>query len=266
MRSVPVALTVAGSDPGGGAGVQADLKTFFALGVYGLSAVTAITVQDTVRVHRTEPLDPALVVAQIDVVLDDIGADAVKTGVLATAGIVVAVAAALRQREPGALVVDPVLIASSGDALMDAGGMEALLDRLFPLAAVVTPNVSEAAVMVGRSLESEDDLRWAAAHLLALGPRAAIVTGGDLDGDAVDVLADSDGVVVLRGARIATSSTHGTGCTFSAALAARLARGDPLEAAARAAKAYVSAALAAAPPLGHGRGPLGHDHLLRERA
>ncbi len=265
MRSILAALTVAGSDPGGGAGVQADLKTFFALGVYGLSAVTAITVQDTVRVHRTEPLDPALVVAQIDAVLDDIGADAVKTGMLANGAIVRAVADALRRHDTRELVVDPVLIASSGDVLLEADGMEALVERLFPLASVVTPNVSEAAVLVGRALETEDDLRWAARQVLAFGPRAAIVTGGDLSGEPIDVLADSERTIVIRGERVTTSSTHGTGCTYSAAIAARLAHGDTLEAAARAAKAYVASALRAAVSVGHGRGPLAHDHALRER-
>jgi len=260
---MPVALTVAGSDPGGGAGVQADLKTFQAHGVYGLSALTAITVQDTVRVMRTVALDPGLVAEQIDAVLDDIGADAAKTGVLATGAIVRAVADALARHQVRALVVDPVLIASSGDVLMEADGMEALLDHLFPLAAVVTPNIAEAAVIVGRALETEDDLRWAARRLLTFGPRAAIVTCGDRDGLPADVFADAERTVLLAGERVATTSTHGTGCAFSAAIAARLARGDDALSAARGAKAFVAAALRAAPGLGHGRGPLGHELGVR---
>jgi hydroxymethylpyrimidine/phosphomethylpyrimidine kinase len=266
VRSVPVVLTIAGSDSGGGAGIQADLKTFQALGVYGVSAVTAVTAQDTRRVLASAPVAPALVASQIDAVLSDIGADATKTGMLANAEIVRMVADRLRFHEVSTLVVDPVLLSSAGDVLLDAGGMEALMEALLPLATVVTPNVSEAAVMVGRHLETEDDLEWAARQILALGPRAAIVTGGHLAGAPVDVLYDGEEAVRIRGERVATTSTHGTGCTYSAALAAFLARGWSLSRAARDARGYVVEALRAAMPLGGGRGPLAHDHAIRERA
>lgn len=257
---MPVALTVAGSDPGGGAGIQADLKTFFAHGVYGLSVLTAVTAQDTLRVHRSDPVAPSLVTAQLDAVLADIGADAMKTGMLANADIVSAVIEAVeRYSLAPRLVVDPVFLASSGDALIDVPGMERLIERLFPLAALVTPNVAEAAVLVGRALETVDDLEWAARQLVRLGPRAAVVTGGHLGGPAVDVLFDGGGIRRFSAPRIDTTSTHGTGCTFSAAVTAGLARGSDLAAAVAAAKRYVTEALRTATPLGSGRGPLAHD-------
>ncbi len=264
MRTMPVALTAAGSDPGGGAGIQADLKTFFAHGVYGLSVLTAVTAQDTHRVYRSEPVAPSLVTAQLDAVLADIGADAMKTGMLANADIVTAVVEAVQRHGLAPrLVVDPVFLASSGDALIDVPGMERLIERLFPLAALVTPNVAEAAVLLGRALETVDDLEWAARQLVRLGPRAAVVTGGHLDGPAVDVLFDGEGLRHFSAPRIDTTSTHGTGCTFSAAVTAGLATGSDLTAAVAAAKRYVTEALRAATPLGSGRGPLAHDHARK---
>lgn len=249
MRTTPVALTVAGSDSGGGAGIQADLRTFQALGVYGLSAVTAVTAQDTERVRAVQAIDPDVVAAQIDAVLTDIGADAAKTGMLANAGIVRAVAERLRIHAPPHVVVDPVLISSGGDTLLDAAGMEALMDHLMPLATVVTPNLAEASVMVGRQLETEDDLAWAARRIVALGARAAVVTGGHLAGAPVDVLFDGHDVARYPGERVDATSTHGTGCMYSAAVAALLARGRPLGEAAREAKAYVAEALWRTVPL-----------------
>lgn len=267
MRRVPVALTVAGSDPGGGAGIQADLKTFFAHGVYGLSALTAVTAQDTHRVYRVDPMAPSLVTAQLDAVLTDIGADAMKTGMLANADIVAAVVDAVqRYGLAPRLVVDPVLLASSGDALIDVPGMELVIERLFPLAALITPNVPEAAVLLGRALETVDDLEWAARQLVRLGPRAAVVTGGHLGGPAIDVLFDGESLHHFTAPRIDTTSTHGTGCTFSAAITARLAQGSDLAGAVADAKRYVTAALRAATPLGSGRGPLAHDHAQKAGA
>ncbi|GAC1486100.1 MAG: bifunctional hydroxymethylpyrimidine kinase/phosphomethylpyrimidine kinase [Candidatus Limnocylindrales bacterium] len=261
MRTMPVALTVAGSDAGGGAGIQADLKTFFAHGVYGLSAVTAVTAQDTLRVHRSDPVASSLVTAQLEAVLADIGADAMKTGMLVNADIVRAVVEAVGRFDLGPrLVVDPVLLASSGDALIDVPGMETLIERLFPLAAVITPNIAEAAVLLGRALVTVDDLEWAARQLVRLGPKAAVVTGGHLDGPAVDGLYDGEQLHHVMGPRIDTTSTHGTGCTFSAAIAAHLALGSDLAPAVVAAKGYVTEAMRAAMPLGRGRGPLAHDH------
>jgi len=267
MRTMPVALTVAGSDPGGGAGIQADLKTLFAHGVYGLSVLTAVTAQDTHRVLRSDAVAPSLVTAQLDAVLADIGADAMKTGMLANADVVAAVVDAVERYSLGSrLVVDPVLLASSGEPLIDVPGMEALIDRLFPLAALVTPNVPEASVILGRALETVDDLEWAARQLVRLGPRAAVITGGHLDGPPVDVLFDGESVRHFNAARIETTSTHGTGCTFSAAIAARLALGGELAAAVGGAKKYVTEALRLATPLGSGHGPLAHGHSLRAAA
>lgn len=257
---MPVALTVAGSDAGGGAGIQADLKTFFAHGVYGLSAVTAVTAQDTERIHRSDPVAASLVAAQLEAVLADVGADAMKTGMLANAGVVRAVIEAVTYFGMGPrLVVDPVLLASSGEALIDVPGMEAVIEGLFPLAAVITPNIAEAAVLLGRALVTVDDLEWAAKQLVRLGPKAAVVTGGHLDGPAVDVLYDGEWLHHFTNPRIVTTSTHGTGCTFSAAIASHLALGSDLVTAVGAAKGYVSEALRAATPLGRGRGPLAHD-------
>jgi hydroxymethylpyrimidine/phosphomethylpyrimidine kinase len=252
------ALTIAGSDSSGGAGIQADLKTFAAHGVFGTSAITAITVQNTRGVEDVVPLSPDLVVRQIDAVLDDLGAGAIKIGMLATAPIVTAVARALAARRPEALVLDPVIAASGGAPLLDPEGIGALLAHLLPLAAVVTPNGPEAAILTGLSITSSTDLGRAARRLVALGARAAVVTGGHLAGPAIDVLCDGRSLTELRADRIATVHTHGTGCTFSAAIAARLALGDDLPSAVRAAKAYVTRAIEQAPGLGHGHGPLQH--------
>lgn len=255
MRTV---LTIAGSDPGGGAGIQADLKTFAAHGVFGTSAVTAITVQNTRGVDAVVPLPADLVVRQMNAVLDDLGADAIKIGMLATAGTVTAVARRLAERGPAPLVVDTVIRASSGARLLDEAGVAALVDRLLPLATLVTPNAPEAALLTGLEVTTAPDLERAARRLVEMGARAAVVTGGHLDGPAIDVLYDGRAVTEVRADRIAGRHTHGTGCTFSAAIAARLALGDELVAAVRAAKAYVTRAIEQAPGLGAGRGPLEH--------
>ncbi len=262
---VPSALTIAGSDSGGGAGIQADLKTFQALGVYGMSAITALTAQNTVGVRAIVETPPGLVAAQIDAVVDDIGVDGVKTGMLASAAIIDAVADRLRHWRLGAiLVVDPVMVAKSGDRLLREDAVRALRERLLPLAAVVTPNLPEAEVLVGRALRDEADIRAAAHEILALGPRAVVLKGGHLPGDATDLFVDRDGREVrLEARRIETRATHGTGCTFSAAIAARLALGDEVLDAVRAAKAYLTEALRHATPLGAGHGPVAHDWALR---
>jgi hydroxymethylpyrimidine/phosphomethylpyrimidine kinase len=261
-----VALTIAGSDSGGGAGIQADLKTFQALGVYGTSAITAITAQNTLGVRAVQEVSPDVVVAQIDAVADDLGVDGAKTGMLSSAAVVEAVAGAVRRRGlDRVLVVDPVMVAKSGDRLLREDAVQALRERLLPLAAVVTPNVPEAEVLAGRALSGEEDLRRAAVEIAALGPRAVVMKGGHLAGDPVDLLFDGQRFHRFPGRRVPTRSTHGTGCTFSAAIAARLALGDDVVAAVGAAKAYLAGALDRARPIGHGHGPVAHDWLLERR-
>jgi hydroxymethylpyrimidine/phosphomethylpyrimidine kinase len=254
MRTV---LTIAGSDSGGGAGIQADLKTFAAYGVFGLTAVTAVTAQNTVTVTRVFPLPPDVVTAQIDAVVSDFPVGATKIGMLATAGIAAAVAAALERHGLSPVVLDPVMVAKGGSRLLDDSAVAIVRDRLVRLSDVITPNVPEAEALTGLRIASVDDLRPAAVRLIALGARAAIVKGGHLEGPAVDLLYDGQAFTLLPADRIPGRHTHGTGCTFSAALAARLAEGDRLIDAARTAKAYVTRAIARAPGLGHGAGPLG---------
>jgi len=252
------ALTIAGSDSSGGAGIQADLKTFAAHGVFGLSALTAITAQNTLGVMRASAVDPDLVAAQIDAVAADLPIHATKIGMLANAGVIEAVAAAIERHRLPNVVLDPVMIAKSGAALLDPAAVDALRARLLPLADVVTPNAPEAAALTGQPVTSLADLRRAAATLVERGARAALVKGGHLSGPAVDVLWDGRTFTELSAGRIESRHTHGTGCTLSSAIAARLALGDDLAAAVRAAKSYVTRAIAEAPGLGHGHGPLQH--------
>ena len=258
------ALTIAGSDSGGGAGIQADLKTLSALGVFGTSAITAVTAQNTTGVRAVEVLATEIVVAQIEAVLDDIGADAVKTGMLGTPAVVQAVAATLRARPTGPLVVDPVMIAKSRDRLLSEDAVAVLVRDLLPLATVVTPNAPEAEVLTGLRVTTEAEAREAARRLFALGPRAVIVKGGHLaTPDVVDVLFDGTSFVEARGPRHATRHTHGTGCTFAAAIAAGLALGDSLVDAFSKARAYLDGAIRHAPGIGQGAGPVGHFWRLR---
>ncbi|MDE3095935.1 MAG: bifunctional hydroxymethylpyrimidine kinase/phosphomethylpyrimidine kinase [Chloroflexota bacterium] len=258
--AAPCALTIAGSDSGGGAGIQADLKTFAALGVYGTSAITAVTAQNTVEVADWAPVPAALVAGQVDAVLSDIGAGAVKTGMLGDASIVRAVAAALREHGVTSLVVDPVMVASSGAKLLDDGALAVLVDELLPLAAVVTPNVREAEALAGRAIASWDDARAAAAAIVGRGARSVVITGGDFGGSgaATDLYYDGSRFREYTAVRVKTEQTHGTGCTFSAAIAAGLARGMELEGAISLAKSYVTLALEYAYPVGHGHGPVHH--------
>jgi hydroxymethylpyrimidine/phosphomethylpyrimidine kinase len=252
-------MTVAGSDSGGGAGIQADLKTFMAFGVYGASAVTAVTAQNTVGVRAIHEIPPEVVAAQIDAVLEDIGADAVKTGMLSSAAIIEVVADRLRAHSIAALVVDPVMVAKSGDALLRPEAIQVLVRLLLPLAAVITPNAPEATALTGVEVRDVASAREAARRIHDLGPAMVIVKGGHLDGDRSDDLVfDGRSFEVLSGRRIATPHTHGTGCTFSAAIAACLARGmAPLEAA-REARAFLQGAIEHAEPLGAGHGPVNH--------
>lgn len=258
---LPVALTVAGSDPSGGAGLQADLKTFQRHGVYGCAVVSLITVQNTRGVTRVVPLDAELVGAQLDAVLEDLSPRAWKTGALGTVDTVLAVAErAARVEKTGALlVVDPVMMSTHGAPLIDDNARLTLVRSLLPHCTLVTPNLQEAAALSGRVVASLGEAREAARAIAALGPRAVLVKGGHLDGAPVDVLYAEGVVHELRGERIETRHTHGTGCALSAAITARLARSEPLLQACVAAKAWLREALRTAPGLGAGAGPVNHE-------
>ncbi len=258
-----VVLTVAGSDSGGGAGIQADLRTFAAHGVHGTSAITAVTAQNSVAVLDWVALDPRMVVAQMEAVASDMPVAAAKTGMLATAALVSAVAAAIERLRLPLIVVDPVMVAKSGDRLLDRDAETAYRERLLPLATVVTPNLPEAESLLGRPVRTLAEMREAARALRALGPRAVVVKGGHLEGDAVDVFWDGERMEDLSAPRIATKNTHGTGCTYSAAIAARLALGDPLLDAVRGAKAYLTEAIRRSYSVGRGHGPVDHLHPLK---
>lgn len=256
----PAVLTIAGSDSGGGAGIQADLKTFAALGTYGTSALTAVTAQNTLGVQSFVALEPELVTAQIRAVLDDIRPRAVKTGMLATAPIVRAIVAVLRERSDLPLVIDPVTHAKSGDALISEEAIGVVRETLLPLCTVVTPNLPEAAALVGFHVETDEQMLTAARSLLAMGAQAVVVKGGHRSGGADDLYMDRDRIEWLRTERIATRCDHGTGCTFSAAIAALLALGlDTLEAV-REAKGYLTEAMRAGYEVGAGHSPVNHFH------
>ncbi len=258
----PRVLSIAGSDSGGGAGIQADLKTFSALGCFGMTAITALTAQNTtgVRAIHAVPLD--MLDAQIDAVVEDIGVDAVKIGMLHSAATVQAVAAAIDRHCLERVVLDPVMVATSGATLIDREAIEVLVAQMFPRAALVTPNLDEAALLVGRPLASESEMEAAARELLARGARAVLVKGGHLAGGTVSdlLLARDASPMWLRGPRIPSANTHGTGCTLSSAIAAHLARGAALEDAVRSARDYIRGALQAGAPVrtGAGSGPLNH--------
>lgn len=256
----PRALTIAGSDSGGGAGMQADLATFHAYRVHGLTAVTAVTVQDSVGVHGVHSVPPDVVRAQITQVADDIGVNAVKTGMLGSAEIIETVADTLRRFDLRPLVVDPVAASKHGDPLADADAIEALRTRLLPSADLVTPNLGEVELLTGVRVRTRDDLPAAAAAVHALGPRWVLIKGGHLPNspEAVDLLTDGQHSWELATPRVDTPHTHGTGCTLSAAITARLARGEDMLTAVRGGKQYVTAGITHSYPLGAGIGPVGH--------
>ena len=262
MAMTPRALTIAGSDCSGGAGIQADLKTFHTLGVFGQSAVTAVVAENTEGVQGWQAIAPGMVAMQIESCLSDIGADATKTGMLVDAATIEAVAAKLREHGVPNLVVDPVMRAKSGDPLIAPEAVEALVREIFPLALMVTPNVPEAEALVGGSLVTESDFRRAAGAIRAMGPRIVVMKGGhspvNPEGGSVDFVWDGETWWSLPGARHPDRNTHGTGCTFSAALCALLARGLEPADALRRAKAFITEAIRTAPGLGHGHGPVNH--------
>jgi hydroxymethylpyrimidine/phosphomethylpyrimidine kinase len=260
MQRTAKALTIAGSDNSGGAGIQADLKTFTAFGVYGMSVIAAVTAQNTQGVLGFEEVSHGLIAAQIESIMSDIGTDAAKTGMLSSAAIVNLVAEHVRRLRIPNLVVDPVMVAKGGDALLAPEAREAVKSVLLPLALVVTPNTPEAEALTGHTIASVEDMRGAARDLHAMGVRWALVKGGHLplEGDAVDVVYDGHEFTELRSPRFPTKNTHGTGCTLSAAIAAGLAKGrDPLSAIRRA-KQYVSRAIETSLAIGHGHGPTNH--------
>ncbi|HQK16328.1 MAG TPA: bifunctional hydroxymethylpyrimidine kinase/phosphomethylpyrimidine kinase [Polyangiaceae bacterium] len=258
----PIALTIAGSDSGGGAGIQADIKTFSALGVYGCSVITALTAQNTRGVRGVFGVDPGFVRAQMDAVFDDISVSAVKIGMLGTAAIIRAVAEGLERWQPRWIVLDPVMVAKGGDRLLDVDALTALRERLIPLASLITPNLPEAADILGSPMaEDLDSMVSTARALQNLGARAVLLKGGHLGGNASpDFFAWDAEEQWLESRRHATQNTHGTGCTLSSAITASLALGMPLDAAVSKAKQYIDAAIAAADSLriGHGHGPVHH--------
>jgi hydroxymethylpyrimidine/phosphomethylpyrimidine kinase len=254
-------LTIAGSDSSAGAGIQADLKTCAALGVYCSTAITAVTAQNTTGVALVHELPPALVAAQIDADVGDIRPDAVKTGMLASAEIIDVVAAKVREHALKNVVVDPVMIAKSGDRLLHEDAVQALRDLLLPLADVITPNIPEAEVLVGRSLQTDDEIRAAAREIQSMGARNVVMKGGHRGGDvAIDLLFDGHEFHEFSAPRIPTTSTHGTGCTFASAVAAFLARGESVPEAVGHAKEYLTQAIRHAKPIGKGHGPVSHFH------
>ncbi len=260
------ALTIAGSDSSGGAGIQADLKTFAAFGLYGASAITAITVQSTKGVEAVAPLSADLVTAQIEAVAGDLALHATKIGMLATAAIVEAVAAAIKELELPLVVVDPVLASTSGERLLDADGVQTLCMELMPLARAVTPNIPEAEALSGRSIGSAQQAREAARRIHDLGAASVIITGGHArwEDENIDLLFDGHVFHEFHTARIDTRHTHGTGCTFASAVAAGLALGRELPDAVARAQQYVAGAIAHALGIGHGRGPI--DHFWEHRS
>ena len=257
-------LIVAGSDSGGGAGIQADIKTVTMLNAFAATAITALTAQNTEGVFGVLPIDPAFIRQQMEVVLDDIGADAIKTGMLHDEGVINTVAAVLEERAPAIpLVLDPVMVAKGGAPLIQADAIDALKRRLVPLAAVLTPNLPEAEILLGRAIGDVAAMRDAARALVGLGCRAVLLKGGHLEGDSVhDILATAKDLKEWVSPRIVSRHTHGTGCTLASAIAAGLAQGMAVDAAVGRARDYVQRAIAAAPGFGRGHGPLDHAHPL----
>ncbi|TMJ55718.1 MAG: bifunctional hydroxymethylpyrimidine kinase/phosphomethylpyrimidine kinase [Alphaproteobacteria bacterium] len=262
--TTPVALTIAGSDSSGGAGIQADLKTFAALGVYGASVITALTAQNTKAVSAIHHLPGDFVTAQLDAVFGDLDVGAVKIGMVAQVSTIEAVAASLRHWSPKHVVLDPVMVATSGDRLLAEDAIEALRTKLIPRASLITPNLPEAAALLGEGVAaSEAAIESQGKKLLAMGCPAVLIKGGHGQGrESIDYLIDGKRIVALAAPRVATKNTHGTGCSLSSAIAAHLAKGDEMETAVRNAKRWISAAIAAADRLtvGHGRGPIHHFH------
>lgn len=258
-RDVPRALTIAGSDSGGGAGIEADLKTFAAFGVYGMAAITSVTAQNTMGVFGVHDLSPDLVAQQIDVVVEDIGVDALKTGMLSNRAIVRTVVDRIAHHTLRNIVIDPVMVSATGHSLLQPDAVEEIKESLLPLALVVTPNIPEAESLTGLAIRTDQEIIEAARAIYQMGPRHVLIKGGHADThEATDYLFDGEHLVRFSKIRLKTTNLHGTGCTFSAAIAALLAMGHTLPEAVKRAKDYVTEAIRHALPLGKGTGPLNH--------
>jgi hydroxymethylpyrimidine/phosphomethylpyrimidine kinase len=256
----PIAMTIAGSDSGAGAGVQADLKTFAALQVYGVSTITAITAQNTLGVFGIHEVPVPMIEAQIRAVVTDIGVDTVKTGMLSSVAVIESVVRSMREYELKRIVVDPVMIAKGGDRLLQASAVEAIREILLPIALVATPNAEEASVLTGQQIHTLSDAKKAAEMIFSFGPKWVVIKGGHFGNDATDLLFDGTDFTEFSTPRVITTSTHGTGCTFASAIAAELAKGEPVTQAVNKAKAYVLASIKSASPIGAGHGPMNHFH------
>jgi hydroxymethylpyrimidine kinase/phosphomethylpyrimidine kinase len=264
--AMPIALTIAGSDSGGGAGIQADLKTFAALGVYGASVITSVTAQNTLEVTGIHDLPPEFITLQLDTVVRDLPVDAIKTGMLSNPAIIRAVSGRLKTFGVEKLVVDPVMVAKGGAALLRPEAAAELIEKLLPLAYVVTPNLGEAEVLAGMPIRNLEEMEQSARRIHAKGPRHVVVKGGHLVGPPVDVFFDGRQFQYLEGERIETKSLHGTGCTFASAIAAELAKGAGVTEAVHRAKSYITTAIRLAEPIGHGFGPTHHLGVLYHQA
>ena len=260
------ALTIAGSDSGGGAGIQADLKTFAAHGVFGMSVITAITAQNTLGVLAVQDISREIIAKQIEAIFEDMGADAVKIGMVSQPETIRTIAAGLRKYAPPLVVVDPVMVSKSGYHLLQPEAEAVLVQELLPLATIVTPNIPEAEAILHRKIESLHDMEAAARDIQALGPKNVLLKGGHRTEDATDVLYDGQRVIRLEAARVPTKNTHGTGCTLSSAIAANLARGMSVPEAVKAAKRYITVVIEHALPIGKGVGPTHHFYELYQKA
>jgi hydroxymethylpyrimidine/phosphomethylpyrimidine kinase len=265
LMRIPTAMTIAGSDSGGGAGIQADLKTFAALGVYGTCALTTVTAQNTVGVIDVHHLPPTFIATQIDTIFTDIGADVVKTGMLANSAIIEIVVQRLKFHLVKRLVVDPVMVAKSGDILLEGEAVEVLRSKLMPLAAVVTPNIAEAEALTGIKIRSKSDMLHAAEQIVNLGARSVVVKGGHLEGPATDLFYDGVRFKEFTVPRLESQNTHGTGCTFASAVAAGMAKGLNVIDAVASAKVYVTEAIRGSFSVGRGHGPLNHLYMLKDQ-
>jgi hydroxymethylpyrimidine/phosphomethylpyrimidine kinase len=260
------ALTIAGSDSSGGAGIQADLKTFAAHGVFGMSVITAVTAQNTLGVRAVQDILPDIITQQIEAIFDDMGADAVKVGMVSQPETIRAIVVGLKKYAPAFIVVDPVMVSKSGYHLLQPDAEAVLIAELLPLATVVTPNIPEAEVLVQRKIETFDEMEEAARAIYAMGPRNVLLKGGHRSSDATDILFDGQRILRFEAPRVLTQNTHGTGCTLSSAIAANLAQGLSVEQAVAAAKKYITIAIEHALPIGKGVGPTHHFYELYQKA
>ncbi len=259
-------LTIAGSDSSGGAGIQADLKTFSALGTFGMSVVTSVTAQNTLGVQSVYDLPPDVVAAQMEAVFSDIAVDAVKIGMVSAEDTIGVIAEKMRYYRPEYLIIDPVMVSKNGCPLLKSSAVKALKEQLLPLAWILTPNLEEAQVLVDRELRSAEEVRKAAAEICAMGARSVLIKGGHLEGEPIDTFFDGEKWTVFHGTRLKNKNTHGTGCTLSSAIAAYLARGLDCEESIRQAKGYVATGILHGIELGHGIGPTHHFYDLYRKA